>query len=143
MLLFDFLISCTTPLSLDPLLTPDPFPNSRLRFRLFIDHTPDLHFRFRIFTESTLPKDPDIPVSCNMLSAFHIENFRPWAFPPPTQIPSPTQSAPPTRFPLPKQHPPSQFPRSHSPCNKSSALKLCDEPRPRTLPLPKHPLSRV
>ncbi|GLA58859.1 hypothetical protein AtubIFM54640_009587 [Aspergillus tubingensis] len=93
-----------------------------------------------------------------MLSTFHIENFRPWAFPPPTKSPSPTQPAPPTpyppparfppprrfspstRFPLPKQHPPSNFPRSHSPCNKSSAIKLCDEPRPRILPLPKHPL---
>lgn len=85
-------------------------------------------------------KIPIFPFFCNMLSTFHIGNFRPWAFPPPTKSPSPTPYPPPARFPIPKQHPPSEFPRSHSPCNKSSAIKLCDEPRPRTLPLPKHPL---
>lgn len=57
-----------------------------------------------------------------MLPAFHIDNFKPWVSS------------------LPILYPPSQSHRTHCSRNKSSALKLCDEPRPRTLPLPKHQL---
>lgn len=123
MLPFDFLISCTTPLSLDLLTTPHPVSQSLPAHPSFtLVPLPPLHSQFRIFTESTLPKDPEPPISWNMLPAFHIDNFKPLV------------SSLPKAYPAPKSH------RTHCSRNKSSALKLCDEPRPRTLPMPKHQL---
>ncbi|KAE8155678.1 hypothetical protein BDV40DRAFT_112331 [Aspergillus tamarii] len=57
-----------------------------------------------------------------MLPAFHVDNFKPWVSS------------------LPKPYPASKSHRTHCARNKSSALTLCDEPRPRTLPFPRHQL---